>query len=50
MTTPKYMSKIKGYGAPQSNTRVRTRPGAGDEMLVVITGTPNIKGQEIKRT
>ena len=45
MTTPKSMSMVRGYDAPKSDTRVRTRTNMGDR----IPGMPKIKGPELKR-
>ena len=49
MTTPKSMSKVRGYGAPNPTPGSTLGPGAGDRILVVISGMSNIKGPKLKR-
>ena len=44
MTIPKSMSTVRGYDAPKSDTRVRTRTKTGDR----IPGMLKIKGLKLR--
>ena len=50
MTTPESMNKVRGCGAPSTTPGSALGPGASGKILIVISGMPNIKGPELKRT